>query len=217
MFLLCIIHAYPECIMNIPNNIPGNKEITAVIVAGGRSSRFAGQDKGLLEFRGKPMVQHIIERLSPQVGRLVINANRNIDEYSKFSLPVIGDLLGEYQGPLAGISAALDAATTPYLLTVPCDCPLVPDDLVHQLATAMTNQGTDIAVAHDGLQLQQMFMLLSCALSGDLHDFLSAEQRAVRDWLSRHDVAIADFSGSAQAFININSKDDLVELESGLP
>ncbi|MEW8500460.1 MAG: molybdenum cofactor guanylyltransferase MobA, partial [Candidatus Thiodiazotropha taylori] len=129
-------------------------DYTAVILAGGRGSRMGGNDKGLILFDGKPLIEHVVNTIAPQVGRLLINANRNMVEYQRFGYPVIRDELSGYQGPLAGIYSALEQITTSNLITVPCDGPRLPKDLVARLASAREAAAADIAVAHDGKRLQ---------------------------------------------------------------
>ena len=105
------------------------KDITGLVLAGGMGRRMDSRDKGLIAFRGKPMVAHVIERLAPQVGSLIINANRNLDQYGGLGYPVVSDEVSGYAGPLAGLHAGLRACTTPLIVTAPCDSPFLPTDL----------------------------------------------------------------------------------------
>ena len=105
-------------------------DITGLVLAGGRGSRMGGADKGLQSYRGMPLAMHAMLRLAPQVGRVMINANRNLAAYESFGAPVFTDASGDFAGPLAGFVAGLEQCDTPYLVTVPCDSPLFPDDLV---------------------------------------------------------------------------------------
>jgi len=122
-------------------------DITGLILAGGRGSRMGGVDKGLQNFRGMPLALHALMRLSPQVGSVMINANRNLSAYESFGMPVWPDGLADYAGPLAGFLCGLERCETPWLLTVPCDTPLFPADLASRLAAAAAIQGADIAMA----------------------------------------------------------------------
>ena len=112
------------------------KDITGLILAGGRGSRMGGVDKGLQNHLGMPLAMHALLRLGPQVGEIMINANRNLGAYEAMGVPVWPDTLPDYAGPLAGFLAGLEHCETPYLVTVPCDSPLFPDDLVQRLATS---------------------------------------------------------------------------------
>ena len=122
------------------------EQITAVVLAGGRGRRMDGRDKGLVELAGKPLIEHIIAGLAPQVGGILINANRNRERYLGYGYPVIGDSLEDYQGPLAGFAAAMQAIETPYMVTLPCDAPQVVDTLVERLCEALQSEQAEIAV-----------------------------------------------------------------------
>ena len=122
-----------------------SEDITAVVLAGGKASRMGGVDKGLIPVRGRPMIAYVLEALAPQVGKILVNANRNAERYAEFGHEVIPDSLEGFQGPLAGVTAGLAAATTPYVVTAPCDSPLIGDDLVARLADALARQQADIA------------------------------------------------------------------------
>ena len=120
-------------------------DITGVVFAGGQGRRMGGVDKGLVELDGRALVAHVIERLAPQVGELVINANQNRDRYAAFGYPVVADVIPDFAGPLAGLHAAMAAATTPYVVTSPCDSPFLPADLVARLALALAATPLDLA------------------------------------------------------------------------
>ncbi len=194
-----------------------HSDITGVILAGGQGSRMDGQDKGLMLFRGKPLVEHILERLQPQVGKILINANRHLDEYRHYGHMVLTDPLSGFQGPLAGIAAAMLFAKTPYILTVPCDAPLVAPQLAQRLWNVMHAQAAELAVAHDGNHLQSMYALLPLALLPDLQEFLSQGRRSPRDWYKRRHMATVDFSDCAEAFKNMNTPFEKYQLESQVP
>src|SRR6059058_5198121 len=147
-------------------------EVTGVILAGGRGSRMGGADKGLQNFRGMPMAMFTLLRLAPQVGELMINANRNLAAYESFGVPVWPDSLADYAGPLAGFLTGLEHCETPYLVTAPCDTPLFPQDLVAQLSEALEREDADIAMAaapEDGeVRAQPVFSLLKRELMESL-------------------------------------------------
>ncbi|MEA3411184.1 MAG: molybdenum cofactor guanylyltransferase MobA [Pseudomonadota bacterium] len=180
--------------------------ITAVVLAGGRGRRLGGRDKGLVELGGKTLVEHVLDAIRPQVRSVLINANRNLETYSGFGYPVINDEMADFQGPLAGLAAGLSACDTDYVVTLPCDGPYVPADLVARLARALVENDAEIAVAHDGRRMQPVYALVPRALRPSLQAFLDAGDRKVELWYARHAVAMADFSDVSEAFININTE-----------
>ena len=190
-------------------------QITAVILAGGRGSRMGGVDKGLVDFNGQPLIEHVIQAISTQVRTLLINANRNLVRYQRFGYPVVADSLNDYQGPLAGFLAAMEMAQTPYIVTVPCDGPLLADDLVERLAGALENDEAEIAVAHDGQRMQPVYALIPVALKQSLQRYLEGGDRKIDLWYAQHRVALADFSDLQSTFVNINTKEERDRLQGG--
>lgn len=190
-------------------NSPGKDNITAVVLAGGRGRRLGGQDKGLMELDGRPMIEHILNLVTPQVNAVIINANRNQQVYADSGHPVISDNMTDYQGPLAGFAAALAATDTDYIMTLPCDGPYVPADLASRLSAAIIENDAELAVAHDGQRMQPVYALIPRSLLGSLQDFLDAGDRKIDLWYARHDTALADFSDDIDTFFNINTDDDL--------
>jgi len=188
---------------------PSKKNIQAHILAGGRASRMQGEDKGLLELNGKPLVAHVIDRLQSQVTSICISTNRHIEQYQRYGWPVIGDRLEGFLGPLAGIHSAMLACHTDWLLTVPVDCPFLPEDLVTRLSQAVTSAQRPLAVVHDGMSLQPAFCLLRQSLTDNLQQYLEQGGRKTGEWLRQHNPALADYSDNPDAFININSPADL--------
>lgn len=180
-------------------------DVTAVILAGGRGQRMGGEDKGLIELNGKPLVCHVIDAIRSQVGAILINANRNQAGYEAFGYPVIADTLLNYQGPLAGFIAAMQTIETEDMLTLPCDGPLVADDLVKRLHDARQTAGADIAVAHDGKRPQPVYALIPKRLADSLQSYLDGGDRKIDLWYERHRVAHADFSDIPRSFTNINT------------
>lgn len=189
------------------------RDIAGVVLAGGRGSRLGGVDKGLLSLHGRPLIEHVIDTLRPQVGDLLISANRNRDIYASYGYPVIADVMGDYDGPLAGMLSAMRHAVTPYIVTVPCDVPAPPANLVERLAGAMTTMHREICIASCAGQVQPVFALMRCALADRLQDYLVAGERGVENWMRQQHTAIADFPDCA-AFVNINTEDDLRRLET---
>lgn len=197
--------------MTIPRD-----DITGLVLAGGRGSRMGGVDKGLQTHAGLPLALHALLRLTPQVGATMINANRNLGAYEAMGAPVWPDALPDYPGPLAGLLAGLEHAETPWLVTVPCDTPNFPPDLVDRLAFAAAAEGADIAMAatrEDGVvQPQPVFCLVRTALLEDLVAFLHEGQRKIDRWTARHRVAQVTFE-DADAFFNANTLDELQRLQ----
>ena len=194
---------------------PTRATITGVILAGGQSRRLGGQDKGLLPFAGRPLVEWVIAALAPQVATLLISANRNLDHYAGYGLPVLPDLDPGFQGPLAGFRSAMQAARTDWIITLPCDGPYPAADLVARLALALRTQDGCLAVATDGQRLQPVHALLPVALAADLDTFLATGERKITRWYTRYRVALADLSDRPDCFVNINNQDDALVLESG--
>ena len=188
-------------------------DITAVILAGGRARRFGGQDKGLIHYKSCPIIQHVIQAITPQVETVMINANRNQEQYAKFEYPVINDELSGFQGPLAGFSTAMEHATTAYILTLPCDGPIIGQDYAARMAKTMADKQVDLVVAHDGRRMQPVHTLISVGLRDSLNAYLESGERKIDRWFTQHDIALADFSDSPEIFENINSKEELDMLE----
>ena len=194
------------------NAIPTN-DITAVILAGGKARRMDGQDKGLITLHGRPMIDYIIRALQPQAGHILINANRNAEQYAAFGLPVIADMLGDYFGPLVGMASGMNATDTAFIVTAPCDSPFIPDNLVENLYRALAENEADISVAHDGERMQPVFALLRCSLLPSLLAYLDEGGRKIDTWYGQQRLALADFSASAETFLNLNTPEDKVMLE----
>ena len=192
------------------------EQITGLILAGGRGSRMGGVDKGLQNHLGMPLAMQALLRLQPQVGALMINANRNLAAYESMGVPVWPDALADYPGPLAGFLAGLERCETPYLVTVPCDTPNFPTDLVERLAAALVAEDAEIAMAatrEDGqLQVQPVFCLMAATLMESLVAFTQAGQRKIDRWTGQHRCATVVFD-DADAFFNANTLDELLRLQ----
>ena len=187
--------------------------VSGVVLAGGQGSRMGGVDKGLQPFRGKPMVAHVVERLAPQVDELLINANRNPGDYARFGHRVIADEIPGFAGPLAGFERGLAHASNELVVTVPCDSPFLPADLVARLLTAMRDVGTDIAVAKTGEQAHPVFCLMRRSVHASLREFLGSGQRKIDRWYAQLRVVEVPFDDEADAFLNINTREELAGLE----
>jgi molybdenum cofactor guanylyltransferase len=190
-------------------------DITGLVLAGGRGSRMGGVDKGLQTLNGVPLVQHALQRLAPQVGPLMVNANRHLDTYAGFGVPVWPDEPADYAGPLAGFLAGLAHCETPWLATVPCDTPRFPLDLVARLATGLGDAALAIATTSEGavVQRQPVFCLMNRALKQDLEAFIAEGGRKIEHWLARHRCADVLFDDAA-AFFNANTAGELRGLEA---
>lgn len=198
-------------------------DITGIILAGGRGSRMGGVDKGLQNFRGMPLALQTLLRLAPQVGPLMINANRNLSAYESFGAEVWPDVIADYAGPLAGFLTGLERCETPYLATVPCDTPLFPTDLVARLAEALERAHAEIAMAagreEDGqLRTQPVFCLLRTDLLESLVRFTQAGGRKIDAWTGQHRQVVVPFDQPGDdplAFRNANTLAELHQLEQG--
>jgi molybdopterin-guanine dinucleotide biosynthesis protein A len=203
-------------------------EITGLILAGGRGSRMGGLDKGLEPFKGIPLALHALTRLQMggSVGAIMINANRNLAAYESFGASVWPDGLADYAGPLAGFLTGLERCETPFLVTVPCDTPLLPLDLVPRLATALENKAADIAMAaaaevgKDGqlqVRTQPVFCLLRVTLMESLVKFTQSGGRKIDVWTAMHKTVVVPFdlpSDNPRAFLNANTLAELRQMEN---
>jgi molybdopterin-guanine dinucleotide biosynthesis protein A len=198
-------------------NIAVTRQIfTGVILAGGQATRMGGQDKGLIELNGSPMVQYVLDAIVPQVHRIIINANRNREIYAHYGHEVISDEFEGFFGPLAGMASCMRNVATPFMVTAPCDSPFVPGDLVRRLYVQMIKKDADISVAHDGQRIQPVFVLLKTSLLDSMLGFLNRGERKIDKWFEQHKLAITDFSDKPDTFININNRDELSLIESKL-
>jgi molybdenum cofactor guanylyltransferase len=196
-------------------------DITGLVLAGGRGTRMGGVDKGLQNFHGMPLALHTLLRLQPQVGALMINANRNLAAYESFGVPVWPDVLPDYAGPLAGFLTGLERCDTGWLVTVPCDTPLFPIDLVARLAQAAGEQDAEIAMAvgreQDGRsRTQPVFSLLRVDLLESLVRFTKGGGRKIDAWTGQHRTVEVPFDGTGddpRAFCNANTLAELHQLE----
>ncbi|MEJ2308069.1 MAG: molybdenum cofactor guanylyltransferase MobA [Gammaproteobacteria bacterium] len=182
-----------------------DRNVTALILAGGKGRRMGGSDKGLTRLNGRPMIEYCIDAISPQVDRILINANRNLDTYRTYGHEIVRDALADYQGPLAGFQAGFMETATDFMVTLPCDGPRVAPDLVQRLLTAITADNAEIAVAHDGKRMQPVYALLRSGLRQSLERFLATGDRKIDRWYAQHRTVTADFSDCIACFNNINT------------
>jgi molybdopterin-guanine dinucleotide biosynthesis protein A len=191
------------------------------VLAGGRGTRMGGVDKGLQPLHGEPLAAHVLRRLAPQTGPLMISANRHPDTYAALGAPyrakLVTDTLPDFPGPLAGMLAGLRAADTTHLLSAPCDSPWLPADLATRLACALDTNDAEIATvttvdAHGETSLHPVFALMRTGVADDLAAFLAAGERKVRAWYARHKTVEVVFTDE-RAFYNANSLQELADLE----
>ena len=198
--------------MSIPHDL-----ISGLVLSGGQGRRMGGTDKGLQPFKGAPMVMHTILRLEPQVGIVKVNANRNLAAYESLGVVVIPDVIGDFAGPLAGFQAGLENCEHPYLVTVPCDSPKFPLDLVDKLSQALIIQDLDLVYAatlEDGeIQTHPVFALMKSTVISTLTPFLTGGGRKIDKWFESMKTAYVVFDDAA-AFVNVNTIDELRALQT---
>ncbi len=187
--------------------------ITGLILAGGRGSRMGSVDKGLQVFRGRPMIAQVLERFAPQVDDVLVNANRNADQYASLGHRVIADAIEGFAGPLAGLHTGMTHTTSPLIVTAPCDSPFLPADLVARLRHGMDTAGAELAVAKTFDQPHPVFCLAHTSLAPHLYEFLASGQRKIDKWYASLKVVEVAFDDEEQAFSNINTLDELKSLE----
>ncbi len=187
--------------------------VTGLILAGGLGRRMGNIDKGLVAFNGRPMVASVVERLQAQVDELLINANRNLEDYGRFGFRVVTDAVEGFAGPLAGLERGLAEATHELIVTAPCDSPFLPLDLVARLKSALESRRADLAVAKTGTQPHPVFCLARRSLHENLLTFLLGGGRKIDSWYATLDTIEVSFDDEAEAFANINTKQELDDFE----
>jgi len=187
--------------------------ISAIILSGGRATRMNGVDKGLVLLQNKPLIQHVIERLTPQADEILINANRELAQYQAMGYPVLQDEVEDFLGPLAGFSLGLQHAKHDYVLTVPCDSPLLPLDLAQRLMAALVEHNAEIAVATSEDSTHPVFCLCKKTVLPSLTAYLQQGERRVSAWQKSQQYIEVDFSDCNEAFTNLNTFEDLAALE----
>jgi molybdopterin-guanine dinucleotide biosynthesis protein A len=188
--------------------------VTGVILSGGRGSRMGGVDKGLLPLRGRTMLEWVLDRIEPQVAEILISANQNLDRYLAFGHPVLTDRIAGFAGPLAGLHAGLCVARCELVMTVPCDSPFLPLDLVPRMTESLMRTGADIAVARSGERRHSAFCLCRTSVLGRLTAFLHSGERKVDTWYaSLTNVREVMFDDRVDSFRNINTPEELRALE----
>ncbi|MGZ8185142.1 MAG: molybdenum cofactor guanylyltransferase MobA [Methylobacter sp.] len=189
-------------------------KVTGVVLAGGLARRMNYQDKGLVNYQGRPLVSYSITALAAIADRVIISANRNFDQYQQFAVPVIADLTGGFDGPLAGLLAAMIHADTDVLVVMPCDSPLIKAEHLQKLLTVRSENDAGVAVAFDGKRLHPVFLAIKTTLQQSLQDYLASGQRKMDIWIEQQKMVKVDFSNEPEIFININTMTDLSILEA---
>ena len=177
---------------------------TGLILAGGAGRRVGGQDKGLVNWQGRPLAEQVAARLRPQVGRLIISCNRNFDYYATLADAVVTDSRRDFQGPLAGLEAAAALVESEFLIVAPCDTPELPLDIAARLLGPLTHADKDISYAHDGERGHYLCAAIRSAILPSVSDYLDSGERAVRQWYAGHSACPVDLSDQPQCFNNYN-------------
>ena len=193
------------------------KNLTGLILAGGRAQRMGGIDKGLIPFKDMPLIEAAIMRIKPQVEHILINANRNLEQYAQYGYPVLPDDEQNFSGPLAGFLVGLKHCSTPYLLTTPCDSPLLPLDLADKMMAELQRDQFDLVYAsskeaNQKIWAQPVFCLMRCELVGSLESFLKAGDLKIDHWFKKINASTVVFDDTI-AFANVNTPEELQSLE----
>jgi molybdopterin-guanine dinucleotide biosynthesis protein A len=188
--------------------------VTGIILAGGLARRMNNQDKGLINYKGRPMVSYAVAALTAVADQSIINANRNKEQYRQFGLPVVADQTDTFDGPLAGVLTAMIYTDADVLLVMPCDSPLIKAEHLQKLLATRAEKDADVAVAFDGERLHLVFLAIKTSLKTSLQDYLASGQRKIDRWLEQQKMVMADFSNEPRIFANINTLAELSELEA---
>ncbi len=189
-------------------SLPGTS-VTGIVLAGGQGRRMGGVDKGLVLLAGRPMIAHVLDRFLPQVNEVLINANQNEGRYGEFGLTVVPDAVGGFAGPLAGLHAGITRARNPLVATVPCDSPFLPADLVTRLLEGLVRGGAQLAVARTFDQPHPVFCIVRRDVLPHLAAFLEGGGRKIDAWYATLRVVEVRFDDEADAFRNINTREEL--------
>ena len=189
-----------------------DQNLGVLILAGGKGTRMKGADKGLIKVHGKYIIKHLIKMSSKYSSDIFVNANRNIDAYRKLKCNVIKDILNDYQGPLAGIYSGLLQIKTDYIITLPCDGPLISDEYFTRMLESTLTDKIKCAYCND--RLQPVYALIPKKLIDSLEKFLNSGERKIDKWYSKCGLEIVDFSDKQEIFINVNSEEELLQYEN---
>ncbi|UOA10622.1 molybdenum cofactor guanylyltransferase MobA [Methylobacter sp. S3L5C] len=189
-------------------------KVAGIILAGGLARRMNNQDKGLVNYKGHPMISYAIAALTAVADESIINANRNREQYQAFGLPIVPDQTDRFDGPLAGVLTAMIYTDAEILVVVPCDSPLIKAEHLQKLLATRAENEADVAVAFDGERLHPVFLAIKTSLKSGLQDYLASGERKISHWLEQQKMVKADFSNEPEIFININTLAELSELEA---
>jgi len=192
------------------------EKITGVVLAGGRGRRMGGVDKGLTLLQGRPFIEWVLDRFTPQVNEVLINANQNLQQYARFGYRIIPDEIPGFAGPLAGLHRGLTEARYPLVATVPCDSPFLPYDLVKRLYAGLAAANAQLAVVKTFAQPHPVFCLCRRDLLAHLGDFLASGGRKIDAWYATLKVADVVFDDQERAFSNINTPEELTGFETNI-
>lgn len=184
------------------------ERVGAVVLAGGLARRMGGKDKGLIQLGDQPMASWAINTVKPQVHKVVINANRNHDDYAALGCPVVADRHSGHIGPLAGLSAAMHHLDTDYVFMCPCDSPFVSASIVSLLGEPCIDQAHDVAVAHDGERLQPVFCVVNQRCLASLDEYLESGERKIDRWYATQNTVEVNCQSIIQSFRNINTEEE---------
>ena len=189
-----------------------DKNLTVLILAGGKGTRMKGADKGLIKVHGKYVIEYLISMARKYSPNVFVNANRNISFYKELECNVVKDVLKDYQGPLAGIYSGLLQVQTNYLITLPCDGPLISDEYFTKMLESPMTDKIKCACCND--RLQPVYALIPTKLIGALKEFLDDGERKIDKWYNQCGLEIVDFSHNPEIFINVNSEEELLQYEN---
>lgn len=187
--------------------------ITGMVLAGGLARRFDSRDKGLIELNHQPLVVYALDAMKEVADHLVINANRNINDYKQLGYPVISDLDGSFSGPLAGVLSVMQQAQSDYVFSVPCDCPLINASMLQRMVDTLNQHQAECCIPDDGERVHPVFLLLKTELQTSLADYLANGQRKIDRWLEQHQLVKVDCSDQPETFLNVNTPEQLKALE----
>ena len=183
--------------------------LTVAVLAGGKGNRLQGQDKGLIAWQGRPFIEHVLDTIESATSNIIVSANRHLDRYRQYGYPVIMDDIEGYAGPLAGMLSALKLVQTPYVLTLPCDAPLLEQDIIGAFCHKHLQEQQLLYVAETAEGLQPVYAMIHNSLVGNMQSFLEQGNRKTRDWMLANDACKVKFDRHGNSFLNVNTTDDL--------
>jgi len=188
-------------------------DVTGIILAGGQGRRMGYKDKGWVTLNGIPLINHTLKRLKPQVDKLIISANRNIDDYKALGVPVVTDSCSDFQGPIAGILATLEKVETKYAVIVPVDAPFLPTNLVETLTDALITDSEQLILIDDGERIHPLFGLYPVSFYHELKHYFESGERRLMAWCKQQPTTVTTMDGQANLFCNINDAQSLALIE----